>query len=1139
MRNLEFLEILEPRIAPASIYNAGPSTIGSTPTGFIGYTDIISATPFVATNSGSADPGISALFAGAAWHYYITLKPADILNLYNPSGGSLFQQLLKSNASEVTAFFYDANHDGLVQANELSGLSLGAKSSVIVGTSINGDVVSNWNATTHMFSETSIIGDTQTIAAINVSGSISGSIVAGGSIGGASNTIHVVGNVVGIKAGSAVGAYTYNFGGGDPGAGVGQATLVPIALPAAHKAGASITGVSVVSLGTIQAGDGGAGGVGGNLTNINISSDSDGYSLFAGNGGAGISASTSGGVGGAVTSVVIGGVIDSAGNLAEIHSGNGGDAFTGSTGKGGNGGLLQKVYVGYEYATKNAIIQSINLAQDMVYVQAGNGGTGVTGGVGGAISTVNIATTTPFTAGGIPNPYTGPAYQTIVHAGDGGDTLAATNPVAGAGGAVSAVQVRNFLTDTSSATHPYDIKTWVSAGDGGITASGKGGNGGAVTNVIGLAYSLTVNGGNGSTGTTTGGNGGAVTNVSLEFQNNILIEELLVNAGTGGNTTTGNAGAGGNLTTVKVPFGDMFTSAFSAGDAGSAFNGKGGKGGTLNSVGIYESPLATVVADTITFSAGAGGSGGLGGGIGGDLIKATFQGTQTDVIFNGGAGGDALTNGSGGNAGKILSIVGTSSGLDSHGNQSTGLITSGVGGAGMGTGKGGAGGTVTTATLDTSGDAIFTAGAGGSAVNGLAGVGGSLISTVIITATGDASLTSGAGGAGTVKGGAGGNITTSSISALGAVSLQGGAGDTGGLGGSVSKISISGFDTDSPGGDISIHAGAGSASATTAGVGGSLISITTTLTSDATGQNIFTAGVGGSGTKGANGGNITGLNINAGGSGGMTIINAGDGGTSTGSSVGGKGGNVTGVNSADTHMIQQISAGDGGNSGTGAGGTGGNVGGTGNTNRIGTSANIGFLSQGATPHPYGFVDFNASGTFDNMGGIFAGQGGTGAKVGAAGNVTNVDANAISSIVAGKASSPQLVTSVSQIILGNPNTGAGLQNPVPQSTSYLAVSQPNHVDPSSGVVVPLWSWTDGNVVGGIAGDPTAAGASTFKLVSGTPWVFGSTWVVGTTQPLDGLIAALTINSKTNNFIPEAILTMDQGQTVFIGQRVPTS
>jgi hypothetical protein len=73
----------------------------------------------------------------------------------------------------------------------------------------------------------------------------------------------------------------------------------------------------------------------------------------------------------------------------------------------------------------------------------------------------------------------------------------------------------------------------------------------------------------------------------------------------------------------------------------------------------------------------------------------------------------------------------------------------------------------------------------------------------------------------------------------------------------------------------------------------------------------------------------------------------------------------------------------------------------------------------------------------------------------------------------------------------------------------------------------------NFVGGKSTDPLSLGAQSFQAIGATyqpnaqaPATATTDWVYGTTQPLDGLVAATTLTAK-RNFMPLAFLTNASG------------
>jgi hypothetical protein len=338
-------------------------------------------------------------------------------------------------------------------------------------------------------------------------------------------------------------------------------------------------------------------------------------------------------------------------------------------------------------------------------------------------------------------------------------------------------------------------------------------------------------------------------------------------------------------------------------------------------------------------------------------------------------------------------------------------FTAGIGGAGTVTGKGGAGGSIINSNADVPGSVFFTGGAGGSGgTTGAGGAGGSLNGIGAFSTYGSGIVIAGGGGLATgvgSKAAAGGTISGSDVQVLKDVTLIAGNGTAGGAGGNVNSSSFSGVLQDGagfnpPAGNITIEAGNGGNTAMFNGGAGGSISGLTGFISTGDGVHAFTtqfdAGTGGNGlNKAGGGGSVDHVRFFGGGGQGVTFfINAGDAGNASNGKTGATGGSVTdiggGANStgnSDPNFsvnpltnFHHISAGNGGAAVT-TGGLGGSVTNVFVNAAIGvrTGANFGFDLAGA-------------------GGISAGAGGSGLTPGVAGNVTQIAADAIASIVAG-------------------------------------------------------------------------------------------------------------------------------------------
>jgi hypothetical protein len=217
-----------------------------------------------------------------------------------------------------------------------------------------------------------------------------------------------------------------------------------------------------------------------------------------------------------------------------------------------------------------------------------------------------------------------------------------------------------------------------------------------------------------------------------------------------------------------------------------------------------------------------------------------------------------------------------------------------------------------------------------------------------------------------------------------------------------------------------MQAGAGGSSSLTGGLGvggagGSITKITGFVSSGDGGDPFttsFEAGPGGNGVSRAGaGGSIDIMDFYGGGGANVTFfVNAGDAGNATSAKTGATGGSVTDIGAgveSDTNLesatistaafsistltdFHHISAGNGGNA-VAKGGLGGSV------KDVFVNAAIGYRYGVTFGFDLGVLDSGAS---TGAGGISVGAGGTGAVAGLAGNVEDVTADAIASIVAG-------------------------------------------------------------------------------------------------------------------------------------------
>ncbi len=775
LRHPSFIEPLESRIAPASIViNAGQ--LGN-PDGNAEYVDATASEQFfVKTSAPALQTGTGAhninntavsnivgygdpLVPQPLATYFVVLSKGDQLNVFD--SGSGYTSLIKVTSGNVVAFFVDKNSNNNVDVDELTGLSLGKSVTVSVSGNVDGDIVSNLNDSAKDVAQWTL-GATGGLAEhdlllnpltkLSVAGNVTGSIMAGGAI----TNLSVVGKVSQVLAGTAANAASFDFLKSSLTHGV-AGTTSPVSLtvdvPAPGKAGVAISSLVLGSVGKIQAGNGGAGAAGGSLTNITLQADTTGLTLKAGDGGAGVSSKTAGGIGGNVSSVTVQGLSSQSFDATPndnivIQSGNGGDAF--STGNGGKAGSVSKIYVGYDTDPAGKLKQSVNPLLDAVTVQSGEGGDGKSGGAGGSVSSVFIYSS-PTRAGN--------DIQVVAGNGGASTVAVASGAKGGAGGSLTTVEARNinsresfdfssplsvtngsnvvggtgldvaqeYYPSTTDATKKYpDATTKLQVGDavsinglvfhvaGSITPTSflLDGNYTGTTDpaatgeVVQLTDSkVVVRSGSGGNVVSpgTGGNGGSVTGAKLLGYN------LQALAGSGSAGSAGS-GIGGSLKTITIESLDdgsangikaRILSADAGSGAGSSA-GKGGAGGSIDGVTLTNSDLVYLGINQLAGSAN-GGTGGKGvGGAGGavsnlklfGIIDPASKGNNSDIKIRSGAGGDgSSTGGAGGNVSSLQVLL-----------QNANLeVTSGGGGKSTSSGAGGKGGNIATLAASSSG----------------------------------------------------------------------------------------------------------------------------------------------------------------------------------------------------------------------------------------------------------------------------------------------------------------------------------------------------------------------------------------------------------------------------------------------------
>lgn len=369
----------------------------------------------------------------------------------------------------------------------------------------------------------------------------------------------------------------------------------------------------------------------------------------------------------------------------QIQSGIGGDGFS----SGGNGGTIQGVAI---FETEGTFLNRFLNHR----FGGGDGGRGVfgTGGTGGSLISNSVWGGVEFIAGDggvgkvggnggsvVGNGGTYDVYNSSVAviAGDGGLGSAS----GGSGGSIAGFSPRlpdPRIGGSPSATLPVDPGSTVpallrhflyySAGDGGSAVTGRGGNGGNVSNsspTIGvqLLGELIVSAGDGGIGNS-GGNGGSISDFAIRpdggsgsGSNDYFPKLVTLLAGKGGDAFAGKGGNGGNLVNLDVigkgsdsvgtntiqsvyrVYEQASRFQFNrliAGAAGSSSGNDGGNGGKVDNV------IAFSPAGSFAIIGGAAGDGLRKGGAGGSVLNLRIDIGNPSVskaLIAAGEGGDA------------------------------------------------------------------------------------------------------------------------------------------------------------------------------------------------------------------------------------------------------------------------------------------------------------------------------------------------------------------------------------------------------------------------------------------------------------------------------------------------------------------
>ncbi len=1118
------LEPLEARIAPAQIFIGAPDGVPGIDTiKDLEYREGLTSTQpppdypdrFVDTSL-LADPISQAVHgAGVNNTFFLRLTKGD--QVFGFTQATSYQEIINVKSGNVIAFFVDYNGNNNYDQGELTGLSLGKDAQVTISTNVRGDIVTNLNenGTKTTADDTldlaGLVSPKQGIKQLNIQGgSVFGKVLSGGAI----KKIQIAGNVDMVLAGSAVnntdantnanfpvrdgfadglpdGFTAYDFfpardinNNGvlddafeaQPGGG-GQAVFTP----APGLAGVSITNVLIKSVtDRIEAGSGGAGAKGGSLKSIQITEDTDGFRLQAGRGGA-ATGGPSGGAGGSIVKVYVGGFPDETPNNAgvgglpvAIVAGAGGDGP--AAGQGGKGGLVKDVNVGFEL-NQGKVNPSSFLLSDSVLVAAGAGGAGRVGGAGGKIAGVNIRLSTPDAVGD----------EIRVIGGAGGAALDANVGKAGTGGSLQKIIVSNQSLSGHS-------DTLIQAGDGGVNSGqARGGKGGAVANVKFLGFDLRLLGGNGSDGGV-GGAGGSIKNLLSQDTTEIGARDVIIGAGRGGNGLDGNGGNAGNVQLLRAVNSDVVSFLINPGTMGAGGNSIGGKGGRGSAVKDIKwgdtdlpNPIGTPdVLGIIDLRGGRGGDGEKGGGVGGALAQIEIGAIKAGFIGLGGQGGNATQQGRGGAGGGLVNVQFTGEDISFIDDVSA-RMAAGAGGNGAGNkGAGGKGGSLKLVNANVDGSVDLTAGNGGNgdaAGNGAPGSGGSIFLTGGFARNGDGTMRAGDAGAqgagpangGSILGNAGGaSQTVAGLRAAQNLSLIAGHGTHGGRGGDIKDVaygSTADSLTPTPGGNILLQAGNGSGEGIFAGKGGSIEGIFGAVSSGAGTKTRLVAGQGGGSTgKSAPGGSISNVQLALGGGPNVELtLQAGDAGDTSNGSQGAKGGSVVNFSAISLDpgtIFRSVVAGDGGNAG-GTGGRGGDI------RKVAVQEqDIGVR----TGEVFGLT---------TMGGLFAGAGGTGAQVGQAGVVSQVVAESISAIVAGRGAFPQLASKVEKIYLSGNSLLLSREGAFVRNSPFTLSYDPDDAGPLPAEVTDVLSGnaTKEQVAGALNALPSIAAAGGVTVTYG--------------------------------------------------------
>jgi hypothetical protein len=436
------------------------------------------------------------------------------------------------------------------------------------------------------------------------------------------------------------------------------------------------------------------GGDGGSVKSATYAALGGEYAPWVSTGGGGSAAGTaSGGHGGGVSNVKIeAGDFERAGFVWSEQGG----AATGS-GAGGNSGSVKNVSVtggtseaaffiyssdggssnsgrgGKSGAISNALIELDTITEAGIFT--GNGGSGQQGGSTGSITKAKIllgtVTDTAYIgtgdAGGGTDGAGGDAGNVVassinaasapsarsafLYTGDGGDNSSGGAPGGDAGSIIK-----------SSVTGGNLVRPGLFSGNGGTSAEGAGGvggNGGTIisSRIIGTGATdgVEVVTGDGGDGAALGGASGWIKKLSITLpETNAAPVSIAVGNGGNGIAENSQGGNSGSISGVvlKAPVASVIlnNSSTTAG-AGNGTGSTGGKGGAVSSI--------SGTIGTFTAFASNGGNGGNIGGAGGPISNIKFSAVEQFVqLLKAGNGGNGLTRGGAGGSVSDITVPG-------------------------------------------------------------------------------------------------------------------------------------------------------------------------------------------------------------------------------------------------------------------------------------------------------------------------------------------------------------------------------------------------------------------------------------------------------------------------------------------------